>query len=255
MLKLLAVLAAGVWVYMTAWFAVARVVGRNDVADIAWGLGFAVVAWLAFLVAPQNDIRAAIINLLVTIWALRLAYHIYRRNAKKPEDTRYQDMRKQWGSHPYLYAYVKVFLAQGFLLLLIALPVAFANQYPGGFMWWHGVGLAVWALGFFFEAVGDYQLSQFIKNPANKGKLMTSGLWRYTRHPNYFGEVTQWWGIFLMALVGGWTWLAVIGPITITLLILKVSGIPLLEKKMQQNPGFKQYASTTSKFLPLPPRK
>ena len=243
-----------VFLYMTFWFLVSVLAKRNDVADIAWGLGFAVVAWTAFALAPQPDIRALLVNGLVSIWGFRLAYHIYRRNRNKPEDSRYQDMRKKWGNSVYIRSYINIFLSQGFLLLLIATPVVFANGLSAPFAWWHGAGLVVWVIGFFFEAVGDAQLSSFIKEPSNKGKLMRLGLWRYTRHPNYFGEVTQWWGIFLIALVGGWSWLGVIGPLTITILILKVSGIPLLEKKMQQNPDFANYAKTTSVFFPLPPR-
>ncbi len=138
---------------------------------------------------------------------------------------------------------------------LISLPVIFINTYSlEGFEWLALIGVLIWGLGFYFESVGDAQLAKFIKDPANKGKLMQSGLWRYTRHPNYFGEVTQWWGIFMVALLVPSGWLSIIGPITITYLILKVSGIPMLEKKMEQNPEFAEYKKRTSAFIPLPPR-
>jgi steroid 5-alpha reductase family enzyme len=114
--------------------------------------------------------------------------------------------------------------------------------------------VCVWVIGFFFESVGDAQLSRFIKDPANKGKLMQSGLWKYTRHPNYFGEVTQWWGLWIIALSVSYGWLGIIGPLTITTLILKVSGIPLLEKSMEGNPEFQEYKKRTSVFFPLPPK-
>jgi steroid 5-alpha reductase family enzyme len=145
---------------------------------------------------------------------------------------------------------------QGLLLFLIVLPVLFINKNSGPEIGWLDfVGLIVWMVGFYFEVVGDAQLKKFIKNPKNKGKIITTGLWSYTRHPNYFGEVLLWWGIWLISLSVSGGWLTVIGPIIITFLILKVSGIPMLEKQMEKKPGFAQYKKRVSVFLPMPPKK
>ena len=194
-------------------------------------------------------------NTLVSIWGLRLAWHITSRNKGKTEDYRYLAWRRQWGKWFYLRSYAQVYLLQGFLLYLIALPVlAINNSMASPLRWLDLIGLVVWLLGFLFETVGDAQLAQFIKHSANKGKLMQSGLWAYTRHPNYFGEVTLWWGVWITSLSSTSNWLSVLGPLTITLLILKVSGIPLLERKMAKHPDFPAYKRRVSVFFPLPPR-
>lgn len=243
------------FVYMNAWFVLSIFIKKNDVADIAWGLGFVVMAWGSFYLSMPESLVPVAVNLLVTIWGLRLALHIYSRNKGKPEDYRYATWRAEWGKWFYLRSYFQIYILQGFLLFLISLPVIFINTYfVDGSEWLALIGVLIWGLGFYFESVGDAQLAKFIKDPANKGKLMQSGLWRYTRHPNYFGEVTQWWGIFMVALLVPSGWLSIIGPITITYLILKVSGIPMLEKKMEQNPEFAEYKKRTSAFIPLPPR-
>jgi steroid 5-alpha reductase family enzyme len=246
-------LALSLFGYMSFWFIISVIKKRNDVADVAWGLGFVLMAWLSFILAGFS-FKALLINSLVTIWGIRLAWHIYQRNKNKPEDSRYQEWRKSW-QHFYLRSYGQVFLLQGVLLYLISLPVMFINlavSHDLGFV--EVVGLLIWVLGFYFESTGDRQLKEFITNPINKGKLMDRGLWHYSRHPNYFGEVTQWWGIFVVAqsIPGGF--LTIIGPLTITFLILFVSGVPLLEKKYAGRPDFEAYKKRTSVFIPLPPR-
>lgn len=237
--------------YMSAWFAVSVVKKRNDIADTAWGLGFVLLAWGSFYLGQAQSTRGLLLGLLISIWGIRLAWHIYRRNKGKAEDYRYAQWREEWGKWFYLRSYLQVYLLQGFLLFLIVLPVLFINKDVGhAFGLLDYFGLLVWLLGFLFESVGDAQLSRFIKEPANKGKLMQSGLWRYTRHPNYFGEVTMWWGVWLIALSVPSGFLSIIGPITITILILKVSGIPMLEKKMIEHPDFAEYKRRTSMFIP-----
>ena len=145
---------------------------------------------------------------------------------------------------------------QGALLFLVSLPVLIINLNAGGKIGFlNGIGICIWLFGFLFESIGDAELAQFAKDPLNKGKILKSGLWHYTRHPNYFGEVAQWWGIWLVALGVAGGWFAIIGPLTITILILKVSGIPMLERKMAENPDFAEYASKTSVFLPWFPRR
>jgi len=256
MVYVLAIIATTL-VYMTVWYGISRLARRSDVVDLAWALGFPVLAWAAYIVRPQSVFPAFVVNLLVTIWGLRLAWHIFARNRGKPEDKRYVEMRKHWRGAIALRTYIFVFLMQGVLLLLVSTPVLFANevQTPNIINLWQLLGVVVWLVGFFFETVGDAQLSSFIKKPENRGHVLTTGLWKYTRHPNYFGEVTQWWGIYLLSVGTGWGLLGIIGPLTITMLILHVSGIPLLEGKMRQNPEFAAYAKRTNAFLPGKPRQ
>jgi steroid 5-alpha reductase family enzyme len=250
--------------YVTLWFVVSIIKKRNDVADVAWGLGFVLLAWLGMFVSDTVSERSIIVVLLVSIWGMRLAWHIGRRHRGKPEDYRYAKWRTEWGKWFYLRSYGQVYLLQGALLFLVSTPVLLI-VWSGGesFLWSSGyplqlldfVGLAIWGVGFFFESVGDKQLARFIGDAANKGKLMDRGLWRYTRHPNYFGEVTQWWGIWIMALAVPYGWIGIIGPLTITVLILKVSGVPLLEKKMAEHPDFAAYQQQTNMFFPWWPKK
>ncbi len=246
-------LSSILFAYMSLWFVVSLVRKRNDVADVAWGLGFVLMTWTSYFLSDGSGTRRILVGILVSIWGLRLAWHIYRRNKGKAEDYRYMAWRKEWGKWFYLRSYAQIYLLQGMLLFLIVMPVLLINKSSESALGMLDVfGGAVWLFGFYFEAVGDAQLAQFIKNPANKGKLMQSGLWAYTRHPNYFGEVTQWWGLWLVAMSVPNGWFGIIGPITITFLILKVSGIPMLEKKMMENPEFSEYKKNVSMFFPLP---
>jgi steroid 5-alpha reductase family enzyme len=247
-------LATSLLGYMTFWFIVSVIKKRNDVADIAWGLGFVLLAWLSFYISGYS-FKALLVNSLVTVWGLRLAWHIYNRNKNKPEDSRYFEWRKTWKNF-YLRSFLQVFLLQGIFLFLISLPVMYINHsVANGFGILEVLGLFVWSLGFYFESTGDRQLKEFIANPINKGKLMDRGLWRYSRHPNYFGEVTQWWGIFIISLSIQGSFFTIIGPLTIILLILFVSGIPLLEKKYEGRPDWEEYKKRTSIFIPLPPKR
>ncbi len=245
-----------VLMYMTGWFLLALWRRRNDLADIAWGGGFIVAALTAGMLQTGATLRALLVALLVILWGLRLAVHIGLRNMGKGEDDRYRKWREEWGKHWLLRSFLQVFLLQGFLIYLVSIPVTYMILGgPSGLTWLDALGLTLWIIGFFFEAVGDFQLAQFKKDPANRGKFIQQGLWRYSRHPNYFGEVTLWWGIYLMALSAPGGWVTIIGPLTITFLILKVSGIPLLEKKYADNAAFQEYARRTSVFFPLPHRK
>ena len=241
------------FVYMTVWFLVSFIKKRNDVADVAWGLGFVLLSWSSFYLSYEHGLRGLVICLLVSIWGLRLAWHIHTRNKGKTEDYRYQQWRQEWGAWFYLRSYLQVYLLQGGLLFLIVSPVLLINQHSAvSLTLLDVVGLVVWLTGFCFETIGDAQLARFIKNPANKGKLMRTGLWAYTRHPNYFGEVAQWWGVWLVAVSVPFGLFTIIGPLTITILILKVSGIPMLEKKLAEHPDFAEYKKTVSAFIPRP---
>lgn len=249
------ILAIVLFGYMSFWFVISLIKKRNDVADVAWGLGFILLVWISFFLSDNLSIRGLLVGVLVSIWGSRLALHIYSRNKNKTEDYRYLAWRKEWGKWFYIRSYLQVYILQGVLLFMIALPVLVINKNSDSLLSLIDfVGLAIWLFGFYFEAVGDAQLARFIKNPENKGKLMQSGLWAYTRHPNYFGEVTQWGGIWIISLSAPGSLFAIIGPLTITILILEVSGIPMLEKKMEENPDFVEYKRKTSMFIPMPRR-
>jgi steroid 5-alpha reductase family enzyme len=245
-----------IFIYMSLWFFIAQALKRNDIADVAWGTGFIVAAVTAVTLSDSVTSRGFLVMCLVTLWGARLAFHIHMRNRGKPEDRRYKKWKEEWGRHAVIRAYLQLFLFQGLLMIIISLPVTFIilfGQGPVGLL--DILGLFIWFAGFFFETVGDYQLLSYKSDPANKGNIMTQGLWSYTRHPNYFGEVTLWWGIYIIALSVQHGWLTILGPLTITFLILKVSGIPLLEEKYKDNPEFQAYKKRTSAFFPLPPGK
>lgn len=245
-----------IWIYFIGVFLLAQYLKNNSIVDSFWGPGFLVVALVTFILTQHRGSRAILITALVSIWAIRLFTHITIRNWNKPEDFRYINMRKRWGDQfPLLKAYLHVFLLQGVLLFIIAVTIISGNSNPDQTIGLTAIlGLILWIIGFFFEAVGDRQLTEFKANPANKGKIMTKGLWSYTRHPNYFGEAVQWWGIFLIAITRPAEIWLIISPIVITLLLLFVSGVPLLEKKYKDRPDFQEYARHTPKFFPWFPK-
>lgn len=246
--------AVVVFVYMSLWAVYALVKQRNDIADVAWGLGFFTLAAALFVRDDNPETKSIIALIMVGLWAVRLATHIAIRRRGKGEDGRYVTMREGW-KFKRLQSYTNVFLTQGFLLLVVAIPIMlFFYDDSNTLEWYNFVGIAVWAIGLTFEAVGDYQLSQFLKNPANKGKVMRYGLWSFTRHPNYFGEISLWWGFYLFTLVTPFWYVGLIGPIAITYLIIGVSGIPMLEKRYKGNKEYEAYQKSTSAFFPLPPR-
>jgi steroid 5-alpha reductase family enzyme len=255
MVDLVTVQIAVAVLYASLWFLVALRLRRNDVADIAWGAGFIVLALVAQFAVADVSSRGILVLALVTVWGLRLSLHIGLRNRGKAEDARYRKWREEWGNHAPIRAYFQVFMLQGLLIVPVLSPVTFVLAHPDADLTWlDALGGAVWLVGFVFEAVGDLQLARFKKDPRNGGRLVTSGLWKYTRHPNYFGEVTLWWGIWLIACSAPGGWKTVVGPATITALILLVSGIPLLERKYEGNLEFKEYKRRTSAFFPLPPK-
>ena len=247
---------AAVFVYMTLIFIIALFKKDNSIVDIAWGLGFVLVALLTFFLEKGFSFRRALVTALVLIWGIRLAVHIFIRNRGKGEDFRYAQWRKDWGRWFLLRSFFQIFMLQGFLLLIIVYPVMLVNFSKDiGTSLLDIIGLFVWLVGFFFEAGGDYQLSRFKRIPQNKGKIMSSGLWKYTRHPNYFGEAVMWWGVFLIALSVPYGWTAVISPILITFLLLRVSGVTMLEKKYAGNKEFEAYSKRTNTFFPWFPKR
>ena len=245
-----------IFVYFFAFFIAGTTARNNGIVDAGWGVGFVLVAWLMLFLRLPASFSEVAVALMITLWGCRLFIHIQRRNAGKPEDFRYAAFRKAWGKWIIPRAFLQVYMLQGVFMFLIALPAILKPNAPSAirpalFI----IGVVLFAAGFAFEAVGDRQLADFKQDAQNKGKLMTKGLWRYTRHPNYFGEATLWWGLYLTAVSGGTSWAAVIGPVTITLLLLFVSGVPMLEKAMKNRPGYAEYAQSTSIFVPWFPKR
>lgn len=244
-----------IFLFFTAFFLIAQTIKNNSIVDIGWGLGFMVISLYTFFFSGAITIKSALVTLLVLIWGSRLSFHILKRNWGKPEDFRYAKWRREWGKWLIVRGFFQIFMLQGLIMLIIASPIIFINySRQTGLQFLDYLGSAVWLIGFLFESIGDYQLAQFIKNPENKGKIMRYGLWRYTRHPNYFGEATMWWGIYIIALSLPNSFWLIISPLTITLMLLYVSGVPMLEKKFADNPKFQQYARVTPKFFPWFPK-
>ena len=244
-----------IFVYATCWFVIAVLKKRNDVADIAWGPGYILICMYLFISQPSTPV-SLLLYTLVTLWGLRLALHIYRRNKNKTEDFRYRQWRQQWGKTFYWRSYLQVFLLQGIILLIIISPVIFsAVNAPVQWNVFTIAGTVCWLAGFYFQSVADYQLSVFVKQRKHKEDIMQTGLWRYSRHPNYFGELLMWWGIFIIIITIPGSIFFIISPLTITGLLLFVSGIPLLEKKYEGNTAFEAYKKRTSALIPMLPKK
>jgi steroid 5-alpha reductase family enzyme len=230
---------------------------RNaSIVDVVWGLGFVVVGWSVRLQGDTNEPRQWVLVAMVTVWGLRLAGYLFWRNHAQPEDYRYRAMRRKWGARFPLISLVTVFALQGVLMWIVSLPLQLGQVRDGdGIGVLAVLGIASWAVGLFFESVGDVQLVRFKADPANAGKVMDRGLWRYTRHPNYFGDACVWWGIGLVAAesgIGAW---GLIGSAVMTVLLLKVSGVALLERSLhKRKPEYAAYAARTSAFIPRPPR-
>lgn len=244
--------------FMSVLFLIALAAKNNGIADVGYGIAFIVLIVAALILASPASVYALLLSLLPAIWGLRLASRIYHKNAGKPEDFRYKAWRDAWGKSFVLRSFLQVFMLQGLVVFVVALPVTLAIAYPAAVM--HPVyvwlGVALWAIGFFFEAKGDAELDSFLGNPANKGKIMTLGLWKYSRHPNYFGESLMWWGIALASFgISALPLLGFVGPLLIMFLLLKVSGVPLLEKRFEGNPEWEAYKKRTSVFIPLPPKR
>jgi len=251
-------LAGVVFSLMVLLWLVSLAIKNSSIVDIFWGTGFVIFTWVAFLITPDGYIsRKLLLSLLVTLWGLRLSLHILLRNWGKPEDFRYQTWRKEAGVSWWWKSLFKVFILQGILLLIIATPllVAQTKSVPEHLTWLDFLAILVWLVGFTFEALGDWQLQRFKANPVNKGRVLNTGVWRYTRHPNYFGDATQWWAYYLIALSAGGWW-TIFSPIIMTGLLLRVSGVTLLEKTLKETkPGYQEYAETTSEFIPWFPRR
>lgn len=242
--------------FVTALFVLSLLIKRNDIADVAWGTGIFIVAIISYFYGDRNDL-ALITTALAGLWGVRLTLRIFLRNRKKSEDFRYKKWREDWGKLFYIRSFLQVYLLQGFLMVVVGYPFVHMTVFGNNseIVITSLVGLALWLIGFFFETVGDWQLDRFIASKTTPNQVLSSGLWKYTRHPNYFGEVTMWWGLWLMIASTPVSYIALISPVMITFLILKVSGIPMLEKSFSNNPNFQEYKKRTSAFFPLPPKR
>jgi len=227
-----------------------------SIVDVLWGLGFVVVAWLSWIASQSELPRALLMVGLTTAWGLRLAGYLAWRKFGQPEDHRYAALRRQFGERFWIVSLLVVFGLQGALMWVVSLPLQVAPLGAAPLNGWDAVGASLWLAGFCFESVGDFQLARFKAKAANRGKVFDRGLWRYTRHPNYFGDFLVWWGLYVVALAGGAAWWTLISPLVMSFLLLRVSGVSLLEKSLKtRTAGYQDYINRTSAFFPWPPRR
>ncbi len=242
---------------MTILWLISVKIKNVSIVDLFWGFGFVVAGAVYYISTEGLEARKILLMSMVALWGLRLSIHLTLRNHGKGEDFRYQKFRRDFGEHRYWwYSFFSVFLLQGILMWLISAPLLGAQFYTGNEL---GIldftGVAIWIIGFIFEAGGDIQLARFKENPANKGKVLNTGFWHYTRHPNYFGDAAVWFGYGLICISAGSYW-PVLGSVLMTALIIKVSGVALLEKTLNTTkPGYQEYVRRTSAFIPWFPRK
>lgn len=246
-------LMVALWLYSLA-------IKNSSIVDIFWGTGFVIVFWVGVLLVPSTlTARAVLLGILVTIWGLRLSLYIFQRNHGKLEDFRYAKWREEAGKDWGWRSFFKVFILQGLLMWIIAAPLLAmqtTSAPDSALKCWDFIAVIIWLTGFVFEAGGDYQLARFKADPANKDKLLTTGFWSVTRHPNYWGDAVQWWAFYLLALISG-AWWTIFSPIIMTLLLRNVSGVVLLEKTLKDTkPGYVEYIANTPTFMPrILPRK
>lgn len=251
MIGLYAATAIIIFIYFTLLFAMACWQRNYAIADIGWGAGFILTAFFSVWMSPQHSLLEIMVTLLVLLWGGRLSIYIYLRNKNKPEDFRYREMRESWGSHANLHAYVKLYLVQAVIMWIVSIAIMIAAEATSSPLTWQTWFFAAVAIfGFMYESLSDYQLAQFKKSPENRGKIMASGLWQFSRHPNYFGEIIFWWGISLLVMINSGQCLALISGLTMNILIVYVSGVPMLEKKYKDNPAYQDYIAKTNAILP-----
>ena len=239
---------------MTALWACSLLIKDASIVDRVWGLGFVLIAWTLACMTPMLDLGRLLMVIMVSIWGLRLSFYIHFRNQGHPEDYRYAAMRKFHGKRFWWYSFFSVFTLQAVIMLVVAMPVIWTlsrtnETAPPNFVI---AATLIWFIGFIFEAGGDWQLKRFKSDASNRGKLLNTGFWRWTRHPNYFGDALQWWAFGALATAYGSKALpTLIGPAVMTLFLRKVSGVDLLEKTMRNSkPGYEDYVKTVPAFLP-----
>ncbi|HET9124571.1 MAG TPA: DUF1295 domain-containing protein [Solirubrobacteraceae bacterium] len=261
---LVTAIAAGVLVILfVGLWALSLRLSDVSIVDPVWGPAFVVVALVCLvagdaLAGPGGAARRWLLLGLTAVWGLRLGgYLLVRKRGDTTEDRRYAVMRERRSDGAFaLYSLVVVFGLQALLVLIVSLPLQVAAERASALSWTVWIGVALWALGLFFEAVGDEQMRRFKARPVSRGQVMDQGLWRYTRHPNYFGDFCVWWGLWLVALGAGGTWWTAVGPLVMSFLLIKGSGAALLEKDIsERRPQYREYIERTSSFIPRPPRR
>jgi steroid 5-alpha reductase family enzyme len=238
--------------YVTLIWVLSLLIQDAGIMDMFWGLGFVAVAGIYLFSTPEAGLSGYLLSVLVVIWGLRLTIYIAFRNLGKAEDARYQAFRKKGGTNWWWQSWFKVFLLQGLIMWIVSLPLltGLAGDTGEPVSSVAAAGIVLWGIGFFFEAAGDWQLARFKRDPDNKGKVFDMGLWSLTRHPNYFGEMLIWWGFYLISLQAGNAW-TVMSPLIMTVLLLRVSGVAMLEQLLTTTkPEYPEYIRTTSAFFP-----
>ncbi|MHB0959772.1 MAG: DUF1295 domain-containing protein [Pirellulaceae bacterium] len=247
-LALIAGLMALLWV-------VSLRIKNVSIVDVFWGLGFVLVSWMTFLLTDVSSMRQAVMVATATLWGMRLAAYLAWRNVGKPEDYRYEAMRNRYGDRFVWVSAVLVFGLQGVLMWIVSWPLQLGQQSAIPLNWLDAVGVVIWSIGWLFETVGDWQLARFKRQPEHAGRVMDQGLWRYTRHPNYFGDFLVWWGFYMMAVASGAPWWVIVSPLVMSVLLVRVSGVALLERNLAtRRPMYADYVRRTSAFFPWPPR-
>jgi steroid 5-alpha reductase family enzyme len=249
--------AAAAGVVLAVWLLSLRLRDAS-IIDVFWGLGFALIGWLCFGLGDGAPGRRLALAAMASVWGLRLALHIGRRNHGRAEDFRYAGLRARDGPRFWLTSLYRIYLVQAVLMWLVSLPLqaGSAHGHGAGLGLIDALGMAVWSVGVGFEAIGDRQLARFKADPATSRQVMDRGLWRYTRHPNYFGDVLAWWGIGIVGLAAGGDWWLLAGPAINTFILVRLTGKPLLEATIgARRPGYADYIARTSGFIPLPPRR
>lgn len=255
--SVLAAAVAAIAALMLATWAVSLVRRDASIVDVAWPLGFVFATWAARWVVGASGSGNWVLLAMVSIWGLRLSFHLLRRNLKQGEDFRYRAMRQRHGDAFAVRSLVTVFALQGVLLFIVALPVTLGHRdTAAGLSTWLVLGVLVWGTGLWWEAVADAQLTAFRRDPRNAGHVLDSGLWAYTRHPNYFGDALVWWGLAIAgASQGAGAW-AFVSAAIMTILLVRVSGAAMLDRLLaERKPGYREYMERTSGFIPLPPRR
>jgi steroid 5-alpha reductase family enzyme len=254
MSDLLLIAALAISLLMLVTWVISVVLNDASIVDVIWGLGFAIATTAAYLASPIDTAtdRASLMLAMVVVWGLRLSIYLAWRNLGKGEDRRYQVMRKKSPDTFWIVSLFKVFGLQAVLMWVVAVPAVVTMAADTAVWWLDWVGVGLWAFGLFFETTGDLQLARFKARPDSKGKVMDRGLWRYTRHPNYFGDFCVWWGIYIVAAAGG-AWWAIFSPIVMTALLMRYSGAELLEKTItRRRPEYADYIQRTNAFFPGP---
>ncbi len=239
-----------IFLFMLIVFLFSLIRSDNSVSDIGWCTGIILVSIFSLFQGGTMDLPKIVMNFFVLVWGARLSIYIYLRNKGKPEDFRYKTMRETW-KYFTLRSFFQIYLFQGFILFLIAMPIwVFNFSAKSGFDLFDMVGAVIFLTGFYFEMMADAQVDRFRKDPTNKDKLLTSGLWSISRHPNYFGEALIWWGISLFAVNVSGGWITLISPVLMTVILRYITGVPPMEKRMEGRPGWDAYKNDTPVFVP-----